>query len=41
MASNPLLSILQLLNHTAIANNAIERFLFYIKSTIFVLYIFQ
>lgn len=35
------LSMLQLLNHTAIANNAFKLFHFYIKSTIFVLYIFQ
>ncbi len=35
------LSTPQVLNHIAIANIAFKRFLFYIKSTIFVLYIFQ
>lgn len=41
MASNIPLNKTEVLNHTAIANNAFKRFRFYIKSTIFVLYIFQ
>ena len=35
------LNVPQVLNHTAIANIAFMRFHFYIKSTIFVLCIFQ
>jgi len=40
MASNTPLNISQVLNHTAIANIAFKRFHIFIKSTIFVLYIF-